>query len=199
MQQTEKYKFNIIETSDAFGPEALNGNAQKLETALNQHEAAVDSALKSQTLEWQAADTALSQTIAAVEEGARLFHLAGPVNNDTDKRAFSISLSGIDITKYRALLLIAVTNDGAVITCDGANFGITGYSASSVTKASSIIWIFDAGYSVKVHCTTSTPSGSVPYVRPPQSLSTISAIWEAIDHLDCNSNVVFLDVYGIRA
>lgn len=34
MKQTNKYKLNLIETSDPFGPEALNENTQKLEDAL---------------------------------------------------------------------------------------------------------------------------------------------------------------------
>ncbi len=33
MQQTEKYKLDLIETSDPFSPDALNANAQKLEDA----------------------------------------------------------------------------------------------------------------------------------------------------------------------
>ena len=51
MQQTEKYKFNLIGTSDAFSPDALNDNARKLEDALITHEAVVDSKLKSQRME----------------------------------------------------------------------------------------------------------------------------------------------------
>ena len=34
MQQTEKYKFNIIEMSDTFGPDALNANARAAEAQL---------------------------------------------------------------------------------------------------------------------------------------------------------------------
>lgn len=34
MQQTTKYKLDLIEKTDAFSPEALNENAQKVETAL---------------------------------------------------------------------------------------------------------------------------------------------------------------------
>ena len=41
MQQTEKRGFNIIETSDAFSPDALNDNTRKLEAALDAHEEAV--------------------------------------------------------------------------------------------------------------------------------------------------------------
>ncbi len=41
MQQTEKRGFSIIETSDAFSPQALNDNTRKIEAALDAHEAAV--------------------------------------------------------------------------------------------------------------------------------------------------------------
>ena len=44
MQQTTRYKFNIIETSDAFGPEALNANTKAVEAELAALEAA-DAAL----------------------------------------------------------------------------------------------------------------------------------------------------------
>ena len=40
MQQTTKYKFNLIETSDPFGPEALNKNTQAVEDKLSAVEAA---------------------------------------------------------------------------------------------------------------------------------------------------------------
>ena len=42
MQQTEKYKLNLIESSDPFLPEGLNQNTQKIEDAMTAHEAAVD-------------------------------------------------------------------------------------------------------------------------------------------------------------
>lgn len=35
MQQTQKYKLNLIESSDPFLPDALNQNTQKLENALS--------------------------------------------------------------------------------------------------------------------------------------------------------------------
>ena len=50
MQQTNKYHFNLIDTSDAFSPEALNANTQKLEDALAARESTVDRALKEQQL-----------------------------------------------------------------------------------------------------------------------------------------------------
>ena len=42
MQQTEKYKLNLIESSDPFLPEGLNQNTQKIEDAMEAHEEKVD-------------------------------------------------------------------------------------------------------------------------------------------------------------
>ena len=52
MQHTDKYKLNIIETSDPFSPDALNANARTLETQLARVEAelaALDAAKADQT------------------------------------------------------------------------------------------------------------------------------------------------------
>lgn len=45
MQQTEKYKLNLIETSDTFSPNPLNENAQKIEAQLSAEAAARESAV----------------------------------------------------------------------------------------------------------------------------------------------------------
>ena len=37
MQQTEKYKLNLIESSDPFLPDALNANTQRLEEVVSGH------------------------------------------------------------------------------------------------------------------------------------------------------------------
>lgn len=42
MQQTEKYKLNLIERTDTFSPEALNQNTQKVEEVLAAETAALD-------------------------------------------------------------------------------------------------------------------------------------------------------------
>ena len=65
MQQTEKYKFNIIETSDTFSPDALNANARTAEAqlaALAAQEAADKAALEKTAA---ANKTALEQALAA--------------------------------------------------------------------------------------------------------------------------------------
>ena len=41
MQHTDKYKLDLIEKEDAFSPDALNANTQKVEEALIAHEGAV--------------------------------------------------------------------------------------------------------------------------------------------------------------
>ena len=45
MQQTQKYKLNLIESSDPFMPEGLNQNTQKVEQVLAAQEAASDQKL----------------------------------------------------------------------------------------------------------------------------------------------------------
>ena len=56
MQQTEKYKLNLIETSDTFSPHPLNENAQKLETQLS-----------AETAARAAGDAALDQRVTVLE------------------------------------------------------------------------------------------------------------------------------------
>lgn len=51
MQQTEKYKLNLIETSDTFSPNPLNENAQKLEAALDIKANAADHAALEQRVQ----------------------------------------------------------------------------------------------------------------------------------------------------
>ncbi len=45
MQQTEKYKLNLIERNDPFSPDALNQNTQKVEDAMAAHEAGIEQRL----------------------------------------------------------------------------------------------------------------------------------------------------------
>ena len=61
MQHTEKYKFNLIETSDTFSPDALNANARTAEAQLAAL-AATDAALASTDA---ANKTALEQALAS--------------------------------------------------------------------------------------------------------------------------------------
>ena len=53
MQQTKKYQFNLIESSDPFSAQPLNDNMEKVEAALDAADAAVKAAVK-------AADTAVA-------------------------------------------------------------------------------------------------------------------------------------------
>ena len=138
MQQTNKYKFNLIETTDAFSPNPLNDNAKKLEDALITHEAAVDSALKSQKMEWQAAhndlkaaDAALAQTVAAVEKGAYFFKL-GETAAVADNQAVTFSLSGLKLTQYAALLLIT----GGTGNAFSVNLAVNGTIIANIVSAS---------------------------------------------------------------
>ena len=63
MQHTDKYKLNLIETSDAFSPDALNENTQKLEAALEEVTAHADAGDQAEA----AARAALAQRVTALE------------------------------------------------------------------------------------------------------------------------------------
>ena len=63
MQQTDKYKLNLIDTGDDFSPNPLNKNMKTLETQL----ARVDAALAAKAA--QTALAALTAQVAALEKG----------------------------------------------------------------------------------------------------------------------------------
>ena len=56
MQHTENFDLNIIETSDAFGPEALNENTRKLDTVLAEMPFAVFGSYKGDGKSYQLID-----------------------------------------------------------------------------------------------------------------------------------------------
>ena len=64
MQQTTKYKFNLIETSDTFSPAPLNDNAQAMETQLDRVEAETAAQLASLAATEAADKAALEQALA---------------------------------------------------------------------------------------------------------------------------------------
>lgn len=90
MKHTSKYKFNLIETSDTFGPEALNQNTEAAETELARVEAqagadkaaleradaanrtALEQALAAQKAELEKADAALKAAIGAGGKTCRI-------------------------------------------------------------------------------------------------------------------------------
>lgn len=63
MQQTAKYKLNLIEKSDTFSPDPLNQNTQKVENALSAATAHADAGDKAEA----AARAALAQRVTALE------------------------------------------------------------------------------------------------------------------------------------
>lgn len=46
MQQTDKYKLNLIEKTDTFSPDALNENMEKVEGSITAEAAALDQRLQ---------------------------------------------------------------------------------------------------------------------------------------------------------
>ena len=75
MQHTDKYKLNLIETSDAFSPDALNENTRKVEDVLAA-QAAAEAAAR------ETADGALDQRLTVLE-GRRLVVGTYTGNGDT--------------------------------------------------------------------------------------------------------------------
>ena len=197
MHQTDKYKFSIIDPSDNFSPDALNDNANKLEASLITHEAALaqhksettaalaankaeaEAALAAQKKEWQAADTTLSQTIAAVEKGASLVHLGGPLTG-----AGTIDLSGVDMSKYRALLAFAYVLNASTVSIKNLSLQTSGGGAT-------LIWIYNTLKDIAIHCTSTYTSGTVRY-------NTTGLTWENLDRLECTNTVTFIDLYGVK-
>ena len=77
MQQTEKYQFNLIETSDTFSPDPLNENMEKLEAALDAVTAHAD-----------AGDAALDARLRVFE--AKHFVIEGYTGDGTANREFML-------------------------------------------------------------------------------------------------------------
>ena len=202
MQQTNKYHFNLIDTSDPFGPEALNGNAQKLETALNQHEAAVDAALAShksatdaalasQKREWQAADTALSQNITAVntrvtavETAANIVRLGYAVTTVNDQ-ALTFNRSGVNMNSY-ACLLILCTGGGNVsrtLSVNGTKVTVILNFSSGMGSSLTILQPFQS-YVISLSCIGTGNSNTTSFIRP----SSITQSWAGITNLTVTGN-----------
>ena len=90
MQQTKTYKLNLIETDDAFSPEALNENARTLETQLSAVRgefAAADAALSGRVSALDAAKApqadlaALAKRVGALEAGKLLWKFGSYTGN----------------------------------------------------------------------------------------------------------------------
>lgn len=82
MQHTDKYKLNLIETSDAFSPDALNENTRKVEDVLAA-QAAAEAAAR------ETADGALDQRLTVLE-GRRL--VVGAYTGNGDKNGMHVEL-----------------------------------------------------------------------------------------------------------
>ena len=206
MQQTTKYHFNIIDPSDDFSPKPLNENAQKLEDALIAHEGAVSAALAAkadktaldaQKSQLDAADKALSQTITAVEKGANLYHLAGPmVRSSTSDPVFSVDLSGIDINQYRALLVIARVGARGEITAGSIKALV---SATEGFYTGSMVWFLNTGTTVTVLTKTVSYNTITGYYGASLGGQFSETGWSQMTRISGNSTVMTMDVYGLKA
>ncbi len=67
MQHTEKYRFDLIERDDVFSPDALNGNMEKVERALERETGARQAADAAEAQARAGADAALDRRLQVVE------------------------------------------------------------------------------------------------------------------------------------
>ena len=67
MQQTTKYQFNLIETSDTFSPDPLNQNMEKVESALDAVRAEAAASVSAEAAGRAAGDAALNQRVTVLE------------------------------------------------------------------------------------------------------------------------------------
>ena len=78
MQQTNKYKLNLIEKDDTFSPDPLNDNMEKVERALEREAAARQAADATEAQARADADAALDRRIQTIEAHKIVF---GSANN----------------------------------------------------------------------------------------------------------------------
>ena len=78
MQHTEKYRFDLIERDDVFSPDALNGNMEKVERALEAETGARQAADAAEAQARADADAALDRRIQTIEAHKIVF---GSANN----------------------------------------------------------------------------------------------------------------------
>ena len=68
MQQTSKYQFNLVDTTDDFSPAPLNQNAQKTEAAL----VAMEESLTGQIEEMEGSLASLAANVGTAGKTARI-------------------------------------------------------------------------------------------------------------------------------
>ena len=191
MQQTNKYKFNLIDTSDAFGPEPLNDNANKLETALDQHEAAVSAALASQKAETDSAlsrhdatlSTQAAQIVQAREENC-LVKLAGPIGSNS-----RVELTGVDLSKYRGFLIVAYATDGTGYLSVGEYLTV-----KMIGMGMHHTWCFMEGN----HCVAVTNAVKI-YTTSLQTTVSFTEEWPYNNVFATTSGIQSTTLYGIKA
>ena len=77
MQQTNKYKLNLIEKDDTFSPDPLNDNMEKVEGALKAETGARQAADAAEAQARADADSALDRRIQTIEAHKIVFGSAG--------------------------------------------------------------------------------------------------------------------------
>ena len=130
MQQTEKYKLNLIEPSDPFLPEGLNENTQKIEDVLVERMEGPLGAMQNQV-------DAIAKNLGAGGKNCRIawgsYTGTGQHGADHPNR--------LDLGFYPVFLLVA--RDNSFYSLEGPTMALRGIGASHATNSTNtlaIIW-----------------------------------------------------------
>ncbi len=111
MQQTEKYKLNLIEDGDPFSHKPLDENAQKVEHALTENDGE---------------HAALHAAIAATD-ARHAFEKLLTVNAVEGVTEATIDLSGVNFSDYAMMLIVYLIDDtplNSLLRLDGMQLGV---------------------------------------------------------------------------
>lgn len=123
MQQTDKYKLNLIERDDVFSPDALNENAEKLEEALGEVTAHADAGDAAEAAARTAADAALEQRVVALE--AHHIVVGSYWGNNQNPREITLG--------FTPQAVIVLRDNNALVFMTGHNFIDTNVAVGAIT------------------------------------------------------------------
>ena len=135
MQHTDKYKLNIIETSDPFSPDALNANARTLETQLARMDAAAAAETARVDAELAALDAAKAeQTALDALDASRLVYKIGGY---TGTGKYGVNNKNRLEFDFKPLMVAVCSNSdypGGFVWVNGQKYGRSWVSTSRADK-----------------------------------------------------------------
>lgn len=175
MKQTNKYKLNLIEGSDDVSLVPLNENTEKIDAQLAQ--------------------------IGALAELSCLRKLAGPVGQTVEDSTQTMSLAGVDMSQYQALLLVCYINGGynSFVCANGSGIAQAAQNGGGNGDYTSLVWLTPIGTTgVAAQGMYNKVSGYTPTAFS-GNLTTCG--WTSIRELSLTRTGVgsTCTVYGIRA